>query len=139
MLGFPARTQYLSLVRETARSLAEVAGFGTADADGIALATDEAVANVIEHAYADRPGGPVLLRFALREEELRVEVVDHGATIDPRAMPRVDLERYATERRTGGFGVHLMTRLMDSVTYRRSGRSNVCCLQKRRPEPGGTG
>lgn len=139
MLSFPARTQYLSLVRETARSLAEVAGFASADADGIALATDEAVANVIEHAYADRPGGPVDLRFSLREEELRVEVVDHGATIDPRAMPRLDLGRFATERRTGGFGVHLMTRLMDSVTYRRTGRSNVCCLQKRRPAAGGTG
>lgn len=113
--------------------MAEAAGFGPADADAVALATDEAVANVVEHAYAGRPGGPVQLRFTLRPDELRVEVIDQGATVDPRAMPRVDLERYAAERRRGGFGVHLMTRLMDSVTYRRSGRSNVCCLQKRRP------
>lgn len=115
--------------------MAEAAGFAAADADAVALATDEAVANVVEHAYAGRPGGPVQVRFALRSDELRVEVIDQGATVDPRAMPRVDLERYAAERRRGGFGVHLMTRLMDSVTYRRSGRSNVCCLQKRRAGP----
>jgi anti-sigma regulatory factor (Ser/Thr protein kinase) len=113
--------------------MAEAAGFSAADADAVALATDEAVANVVEHAYAGRPGAPVQVRFALRPDELRVEVVDQGVTVDPRAMPRVDAVRYAAERRRGGFGVHLMTRLMDSVTYRRSGRSNVCCLQKRRP------
>ena len=51
-------------------------------------------------------------------------------------MPRVDLDRYVTERRTGGLGVHLMEKIMDSVTFRRSARRNVCCLVKRKdPAP----
>jgi len=62
--------------------------------------------------------------------------VDSGATVDPRTVPRVDLDRYVTERRTGGLGVHLMEKIMDSVTFRRSARRNVCCLVKRKdPAP----
>jgi len=59
-------------------------------------------------------------------------VVDSGSTVDPRAVPRVDLGRYVSERRTGGLGVHLMEKIMDSVTFRRSARRNVCSLVKRK-------
>ena len=61
-----------------------------------------------------------------------VDVVDSGAMADPRSMPRVDLERYTRERRSGGLGVHLMEKIMDSVTFRRSARRNVCRLVKRK-------
>ena len=46
----------------------------------------------------------------------------------------MDLRRYASERRKGGLGMHLMGRIMDSVTFRRDARGNVCCLVKRKPE-----
>ncbi len=62
-----------------------------------------------------------------------MEVVDDGEAVDPRAVPQVDLRRYATERRTGGLGMHLMGRIMDSVTFRRTAGGNVCCMVKRRP------
>ena len=52
--------------------------------------------------------------------------------VDPQAMPRVDIDRYVTERRTGGLGVHLMEKIMDSVTFQRSARRNVCRLVKRK-------
>jgi anti-sigma regulatory factor (Ser/Thr protein kinase) len=48
----------------------------------------------------------------------------------------VDLQRYASERRTGGLGMHLMGRIMDSVTFRRAARRNVCCMVKRKPAGG---
>ena len=41
-------------------------------------------------------------------------------------------KRYAAERRTGGLGMHLMEKIMDSVTFRRSARRNVCVLVKRK-------
>jgi anti-sigma regulatory factor (Ser/Thr protein kinase) len=48
-------------------------------------------------------------------------------------MPRVDLDKYVSERRKGGLGVHLMSTIMDSVTFRRLARRNVCCLVRRKP------
>ena len=50
--------------------------------------------------------------------------------VDPRTVPRVDLDKFVTERRTGGLGMHLMEKIMDSVTFRRSARRNVCALVK---------
>jgi anti-sigma regulatory factor (Ser/Thr protein kinase) len=58
--------------------------------------------------------------------------------VDLRSVPRVDIERYVSERRTGGLGVHLMEKIMDSVTFRRSARQNVCCLVKRKAGPAGS-
>ena len=136
ILQIPSRTEFLAVVRDVTRGWAEVAGFEKKDAEQIALAVDEAVTNVIEHAYGGAGDKVVELRFEDRGEDFQVDVVDNGITVDPKTMPRVDLEKYASERRTGGLGVHLMSRIMDSVTFRRSARRNVCCLVRRKPGGG---
>ena len=136
VLTVPSDTAFLSLVRDVTRKLGTLAGFPGATADRLALAVDECTTNVIRHAYRGQSGNAIELRFSPDGNEFRVEVLDDGEAVDPRAMPRVDLERYAAERRKGGLGVHLMGQLMDSVTYgRRSGR-NVCRMIKRRPRAG---
>ena len=91
---------------------------------------------MIEHAYRGASGRTIELRFRDEGGVLRVEVVDDGEAVDPRAVPQVDLRRYASERRTGGLGMHLMGRIMDSVTFRRAARRNVCCMVKRKPAGG---
>jgi len=128
ILKVPSRTEFLAVVRDVTRSMAEVAGFDRGAAEEIALAVDEAATNVIEHAYGGATDRVVELRYEDRGEDLRVDVVDNGAAIDPKAMPRVDLDQYVNDRRKGGLGVHLMSKIMDSVTFRRSPRRNVCCL-----------
>ena len=136
VLRVPSRTEFLAVIRDVTRRMAEVAGFDGAQADQLALAVDEASTNVIEHAYRGAADRRIELRFDARAGELRVEVVDDGKAVDPQAVPQVDLHRYATERRKGGLGVHLMGRIMDTVTFRRAGRSNVCCMVKRKPAAG---
>jgi len=136
VLRVPSRTEYLAAIRDVTRRMAQVAGFDGAQADQLALAVDEASTNVIEHAYRGAPDRRIELRFDERGDELRVEVVDDGEAVDPRAVPQVDLRRYASERRTGGLGMHLMGRIMDTVTFRRTARGNVCCMVKRKPAAG---
>ena len=136
VLRVPSRTEFLAAIRDVTRRLAEAAGFDGAQADQLALAVDEASTNVIEHAYRGAADRRIELRFDARAGELRVEVVDDGKAVDPQAVPQVDLQRYASERRTGGLGMHLMGRIMDTVTFRRAGRSNVCCMVKRKPAAG---
>jgi len=136
VLGVPSRTEFLAAIRDVTRRVAEIAGFDAAQSEQLALAVDEASTNVIEHAYGGAGDRRIELRFDERGDELCVEVVDQGTAVDPRTVPQVDLRRYASERRTGGLGMHLMGRIMDTVTFRRSGRSNVCCMVKRKPAPG---
>jgi anti-sigma regulatory factor (Ser/Thr protein kinase) len=121
-------------VRDVSRKMAEGAGFDETTANQIALAVDEAATNVLEHAYHGAAGRPVELCFGRDGAEFRVLVCDGGDGVDPREVPEVDLRQYATERRTGGLGVHLMGKIMDSVTFERSGERNVCCLVKRTPQ-----
>jgi serine/threonine-protein kinase RsbW len=132
VVKIPSETSYLALVRELTKKMAEAAGFPEATAERLALAVDEATTNVIEHAYKGAADQEIELRFEDRGAEFRVEIVDTGKMIDPRTVPRVDLDRFVTERRTGGLGMHLMEKIMDSCTFRRSGRRNVCLLVKRK-------
>lgn len=130
MIWLPSQTSFLGLIRDVTQKLAEGAGFSSATAGRLALAVDEAATNVIEHAYAGAPDRELEVRYESRGPEFRVDVVDNGAMVDPQALPRLDLDRYVSERRKGGLGIHLMERIMDSVTFRRSARKNVCCLVK---------
>jgi serine/threonine-protein kinase RsbW len=136
VLRVPSRTEFLATIRDVTRRMAEMAGFDGTQADQLALAVDEASTNVIEHAYHGAPGRTIELRFRDEGPSLCVEVVDDGEPVDPRAVPEVDLQRYASERRKGGLGMHLMGRIMDSVTFRRGARRNVCCMLKRKPAGG---
>jgi len=136
VLSLPSETAYLGLVREVTKKMAEVAGFGEPVAERLSLAVDEAATNVIEHAYKGAADREVELRFEDRGPDFRVELVDTGQMVDPRAVPQVDLDRFVTERRTGGLGMHLMEKIMDSVTFRRSARRNVCALVKHKEGEG---
>jgi serine/threonine-protein kinase RsbW len=138
-ISIPSQTGYLSLVREITKRMAEIAGFTEGVPDQLALAVDEATTNAIEHAYGGDPDREVLLHFEDLGDDFRVEVIDTGAMVDPRSVPRVDLPRYVSERRKGGLGVHLMEKIMDSVTFRRSARRNVCCLVKHKDTGGEKG
>ena len=138
-MSVPSETSFLALVRDLAKKMAELGGFDEATAGRLALAVDEAATNVIEHAYGGASDREFEVRFEDRGAEFRAEVIDTGVMVDPRSFPSVDLERYRAERRKGGLGVHLMEKIMDSVTFRRTARRNVCCLVKRKdgagPEP----
>lgn len=137
VLRVPSRTEYLALVRDVARRMAEIAGFDAVQAEQLALAVDEASTNVIEHAYGGAGDRTVELGFDDEGDDLRVDVLDQGEAVDPASVPEVDLQRYASERRTGGLGMHLMGRIMDSVTFRRTAGGNVCCMVKSKPPRAG--
>lgn len=132
VLELESDTAFLGLLRELSFEFARLGCFEAAQAEQVALAVVEAATNVVEHAYADQPGGRLELRFSLGRE-LRVELLDRGRPPDPSALPELDLERYRRERRNGGLGLHLMARIMDSVTFARRDDCNVCCLVKRTP------
>jgi anti-sigma regulatory factor (Ser/Thr protein kinase) len=119
--------------------MAELGGFDEATAEKIALAVDEAATNVLEHAYRGARDRVVRVDMDLGDENFCVDVVDDGEPLDPTRLRELDLGGLQKERRTGGLGVHLMERIMDSVTFRRAAPRNVCCLVKhKRPVRSGT-
>lgn len=98
----------------------------------LGLAVDEAVTNVIRHAFADDPAAnEIHVRIALAEAAVRVEIVDAGVAFDPTALPGPQLDLPLCEMPVGGLGVHIMRSLVDSVEYRRDRNTNRLILVKR--------
>ena len=135
VLEVPSSTAYLSVLHEASKRAAQLAGLQEQDSENVALAVDECATNVIQHAYRGAKDRRVELRLEYRGVDLVIEVVDGGRPVDKKAVPKVDLERYAAERRKGGLGVHMMEKIMDSVTFHRVARRNVCRMLKRKVAP----
>jgi serine/threonine-protein kinase RsbW len=99
----------------------------------LALALDEAVANVINHAFTGI-ASPHRIAVVLEIDGDRVtaEIIDNGRPFDPSAAPEPDCATPLENRDVGGLGIHLIRRMMDRVQYRRSGDENHLRLEKRR-------
>ena len=99
----------------------------------MALILEEAVTNVINYAFSDRPPPHVIrLKLDIAIERIVAEIVDNGRPFDPLARPEPDLSRPIEEREPGGLGIHLMRRMTDRIEYRRNGADNYLRLEKNR-------
>jgi anti-sigma regulatory factor (Ser/Thr protein kinase) len=113
VLVLPSDASFLGLVRDVTKKMAEGAGFEAAIASQVAHAVEEATASVLERAYRGRPDRMVELHFEDRGPEFCVDVMDEGAALDPRTLPKVD-------------------RALDSVTFTRTAHRNRCRMVKRK-------
>lgn len=83
----------------------------------VQLAVDEAVTNVIQHAYDDESRGTVELGWRLEGDTLEFTLHDHGRQFDPGLVPTPDITASLDDRVPGGLGLFLMGKLMDSVRF----------------------
>ena len=72
VLVIPSQTDFLAIVRDATKKMAEAAGFDATEADRLALAVDEATTNVLEHAYAGATDRTVEIRIDDQGSDLRV-------------------------------------------------------------------
>jgi anti-sigma regulatory factor (Ser/Thr protein kinase) len=134
-LCVPSQTRFLNLIRELSEKMAEISGFDPSHARQIALAIDEGVTNSIQHAYRGDTRKQVELRFsAAGDGDFCVEILDAGSAFQPGQAAPLDLARAVREHHKGGLGMHLMSKIMDSVSYDRAARRNICRLVKHLPD-----
>ena len=99
----------------------------------LTLALEEAVANVIHHAFAGAaPPHRVEVDLAIGADRVTAEVVDNGRPFDPSAAPEPDRNLPLEQRDPGGLGIHLIRRMMDRVDYSRVDGENRLRLEKTR-------
>ena len=117
-LTVPSDTTYLAQVRA---AVIEVVGkdlFPPAKAGLIALAVDEAVANIMEHAYPPgSDGGKIDVVLDANPQRFEVLIRDRGMSFDPRIAPDVDMQEHVKAGKKGGLGIFLMRRIMDEINY----------------------
>jgi len=116
----PSDTRYLPVVRGATSALAAAIGWEESECRVIALAVDEAIANVIRHAYHNRSDGVIELECREIPEGLEVTMLDTGDAVDRAKI----CAREVGSDQPGGLGTHIIRDVMDSVTYQASPSGN---------------
>ena len=124
----------LCLVRAAIERATEILHFHAAESRAIVRSVDEALANVIRHAYRGKPGRPIEVtcrhlrgtRNGARFSGIEIVLRDSGVRADPAKMQGRCLE----EIRPGGLGLHFIRESMDEVEFSRKKGKNQLRLVK---------
>jgi anti-sigma regulatory factor (Ser/Thr protein kinase) len=120
------------------------------DTNRIILSVDEAVANIVEHAYQVPEGLPDTRPAATSVEDRTIDLTmqrdarsvrfvleDRGPVFDPTRLPPPNMEEHSKSSNEGGLGVFLYMTLMDEARHEpRDGGGNRLILEKALPARG---
>jgi anti-sigma regulatory factor (Ser/Thr protein kinase) len=126
--------ELLCAVRGAMDGLTERMGFSEPECRSVTRAVDEALANVIRHAYEGKPDQPIELTCYRTQgavdgeprDGLEIVLEDYGAPVDPEKLRGRPLD----EIRPGGLGLHYIRESMDGMEFSRSGGANRLRLVK---------
>ena len=125
-----SQPRLLASVRSLLTSLAERIGFGEVESGHVALAVDEALANIIRHGYEKREDELIELSvWVLNTPKpgIKIMIEDEAPQVDPEAIQGRDLDNV----QPGGLGVHIMREVMDTCHFeRRDNRGMRVTMQK---------
>ena len=134
-LHVPSSPEHQSMIRDFVNQVGSRAGFDENQVQMLTLAVDEAVANVIEHAYRMDPSKAIQVRIIVDDEQVQIDIVDTGESFDPARVKQKGLDQLVAERRSGGLGLRLIRTIMDDVQYRIiPGEMNELRMVKRLPK-----
>lgn len=127
----------LAEVRKAVSEILEITSFTRELRNKIIVAVDEALANVVEHAYQGGEG-MIRIRFALDDERFCVRIQDNGVRFEPgdKLRDTVDIHKHIKLGLKGGLGLFLMRRIMDDVSFNHDGPDfvNELVMEKLLPE-----
>lgn len=132
-INISASTQNLSDVRDFITSYAETCGFMADQIANIRLAVDEAVTNIIKHAYQNDTSKEINITLKISDSQFCILLTDTGKTFNFNDYELPDIKKQIEQKKRGGMGVYLIHSLMDNVSYTRKGRKNRMKMCKNRP------
>ncbi len=106
----------LQIVRAALEKMCQMIGFDDDTTGGIILSVDEALTNIIRHAYDGSDDKLIEVELAQLSENdggLKICLRDYGKYVDRSKIKPRDL----ADVRPGGLGVHIMKEYMDSLDY----------------------
>lgn len=102
----------IAVVRKAVEDLAASAGFCEKGVADVGLSVNEALANVIRHAYKNQPGQPIEINAAASPGGMTVVIRDWGSGVVP------DINRQKADLATpGGLGLLCLRMMMNGVEY----------------------
>ena len=121
----------LPLVLDFVRAACADAGMNEDEVFACELATDEACANIMQHAYEGRPDGEILVRCWTASEQMFIRFHDSGQPFEPRDIEPPMFTDDLQERQVGGLGLHFMRTLMDEIAFEFDETGNTVTMSRR--------
>ena len=117
---FPAKFESLESISAFIREACELADLDDSSTYQVQLSVDEACSNIIEHAYSDAPeGAKIECKCLITNDELRIQLHDHGHSFNPLSVPTPDITSSLEERMRGGLGIFFIRHYMDKVIFKK--------------------
>ncbi len=131
-ISIRSSTEFLGEVRKAVMSCLDDLSFSGPEVNRLILAVDEAVANVIEHAYAHDLEGESMIEITIEVDggKFCVDVLDRGSAFDPTKVELPNIKEHVKHGKRSGLGILLIRRIMDEVHYETTGRVNVLRMVK---------
>lgn len=126
-LKLPAKIENLNSLIKFIAECAARQGFASEEIRKIELAAEEAIVNICRYAYPSC-SGEVEVNCGEDESGSVIEIADSGIPFDCHSVPCPDVNANLENRKMGGLGIYLMTRVMDEVRYRRERDRNILTL-----------
>jgi len=128
-LRLPAKLENLEKLIRSISVCAREKGCGGKRLQEIELASEEALVNIISHAYAGEDSGDVEVTCRAESDTAWIiEIRDWGIPFDATSYSEPDLHAPITDRKIGGLGIFLIRKLVDEIKYRREEDRNVLTL-----------
>ena len=129
--AMPSDPRYLPVVRGAIGPLAAAIGWDESECRAITLAIDEALANVIRHAYHDSVDGLIELECRESADGLEITLLDNGEGPN---RSKICAREIGCDQ-PGGLGTHIIKNVMDKVSYEESPEGNRFVASKRLRKP----
>lgn len=114
---FPGRYESLVKIADFVRLESENIGFSHNEQFAIETAVDEAVSNIIEHAYQGENRGEITCTCIPDDNQITIVLEDCGQKFDPNQIPQPDLHVPLKRRQIHGLGMFIMQKWMDEVHF----------------------
>ncbi len=125
----PSHPRFLSVARAVVSEVGSVCGLSGKGCREVTLAVDEAMANIIRHAYRNHYDQEIQLNCQISGEFLEFRLVDQGEPPDQAKIRSQPLNDHSLS----GRGTHMMKLMMDEVCYERVPGGNQLRLKKLLP------
>ncbi|HPG30672.1 MAG TPA: GNAT family N-acetyltransferase [bacterium] len=116
-LTIPVDISYLDLIFFTVEHMCQKRGFLAKDINKIKIGVEEAVSNVIMHAYPESENETFDLIISNDETGIKIILKEKGEPFDPSLIEEYDSEKINLDKPAKGLGLFLMKKFFDGVFF----------------------
>ena len=130
-INVSSSTQHLQEVRSLVQTYVSHCDVNKDEIAEIILAVDEAYTNIIKHAYKNEPNHTIEIELGTSSGSFWIRLSDTGHHFNADKYQPPNLLKRIKNKERGGMGVYLINKLMDSVEYSSTGKTNTILMRKR--------